>query len=960
MDTVCYKKWVQNSVSCPSLSVPDSSSLFEDSFLRPRQDSASESGSGIHAGERCHRTSLFASPEERLLQPHLFGSQKVGRLETGYRSVSTESVHSHSPFQNGDNRLSSSCLTEERLGHFFGPTRCLLSYSDPSRVQEISPFSFHGENISVSSLAIRAFPSSICFHQSCENSCEALPSFGHAPSYIPGRLASAIQLPVPFSVTQRSASADSCQLGVCSQLGQIRAHSQPEVLLSGSSNRPDRGSHRSIVGQNYEIANTDSEVVGFSYSVCQADSFFAWSDGIYVPSSPVWQGSQTFASVARKRPLVPGSSALGLQYFSRSLVQASCVPVAEQGLSSFNGATVSTIPRLSSVHGCESSWLGRSFGRPFSFRPMVCSLEGSTHQCSGTQSSLACSQILSSGSVSQPCIAVNRQYNCGFLPEQRRGGPVSNPVVYGNKVVSLVCKTTGVFDGQVRSREAECASRLPFAERADHSYRVDSSQGHSVSDFSFLGSSSHRSVCHKAKQSTSSIHFSIPRPFSLGSGCNVPVMEGNDCICISSHSTSNEGLIENGEGDLSGHPDSSLLGESSVLPSSAVPCSSTSNPSSIQEGSPNPTSFPALSSEARNIQPARLVVLQGGLEKAGFSKKSAERVCAAKRASTQSLYNYRWNTWMDWCLQREMDPINPSVMTLADFLIFLFEEKKLCPVSVKGYRSAISSTLKHLSSVDFSSHPVLSDIIRSMELEKPVSNRIVPLWDLALVLESFKKTPFEPMASCSLKCLTQKTVFLIALASGRRRSEIHALSASPGSVNFSADKSAVILHFFPGFLAKNQAPSVAGVPIEFPALSCSAGNMDNYLCPVRALRIYLRRTKSFRRERKRLFISYVKNYDKEISASSISRWIVDSVRFAYEQSRSNSAVKVCAHELRALSTSFAWLNYVPLDSILRAGYWRSENSFIKFYLRDTTGQHEKLFSLGPVVAAQTVITSSDS
>ncbi|MBV2113361.1 MAG: hypothetical protein KUF82_20610 [Candidatus Thiodiazotropha sp. (ex Ctena orbiculata)] len=311
---------------------------------------------------------------------------------------------------------------------------------------------------------------------------------------------------------------------------------------------------------------------------------------------------------------------------------------------------------------------------------------------------------------------------------------------------------------------------------------------------------------------------------------------------------------------------------------------------------------------------------------------------------------------MDWCLQRQMDPIDPSVALLADFLIFLFEEKKLSPVSIKGYRSAISSTLKHFSSVDFSSDPVLSDIVRSMELEKPMITRVVPNWDLSLVLSCFKKSPFEPLSSCSLKLLTLKTVFLIALASGRRRSEIHALSATSGSVDFSADKSSVILHSFPGFLAKNQVPSLAGTPIEIPALP-SENSSDSSLCPVRALRIYLSRTKNFRRGRNRLFISFVKGYTKEISASTISRWIVDSVRFAYSQSSSCSASKVCAHELRALSTSWAWLNHVPLDRILRAGFWRSDNSFIRFYLRDTSGQNQRLFSLGPIVAAQSVISS---
>ena len=83
---------------------------------------------------------------------------------------------------------------------------------------------------------------------------------------------------------------------------------------------------------------------------------------------------------------------------------------------------------------------------------------------------------------------------------------------------------------------------------------------------------------------------------------------------------------------------------------------------------------------------------------------------------------------------------------------------------------------------------------------------------------------------------------------------------------------------------------------------------------------------------------------------------MDTVKFSYEDSGSSSR-KICAHELRALSASFAWLNGVPLDSVLRAGYWRSENSFIRCYLRDTTGLNGKFFSLGPVVAAQEVINS---
>ena len=51
MDTVCYKKWVQDTISCPSQMVTGSSCILENSYLRSREDSTSERGSGIHAIE---------------------------------------------------------------------------------------------------------------------------------------------------------------------------------------------------------------------------------------------------------------------------------------------------------------------------------------------------------------------------------------------------------------------------------------------------------------------------------------------------------------------------------------------------------------------------------------------------------------------------------------------------------------------------------------------------------------------------------------------------------------------------------------------------------------------------------------------------------------------------------------------------------------------------------------------
>ena len=89
----------------------------------------------------------------------------------------------------------------------------------------------------------------------------------------------------------------------------------------------------------------------------------------------------------------------------------------------------------------------------------------------------------------------------------------------------------------------------------------------------------------------------------------------------------------------------------------------------------------------------------------------------------------------------------------------------------------------------------------------------------------------------------------------------------------------------------------------------------------------------------------------------MSRWIVQTLRFAYEGS-SLELPKVNAHEVRALASSWEWFNRVALEDILRASYWSSENSFIRFYLRDISTLSRSLARLGPMVAAQSVIVPS--
>ena len=62
-----------------------------------------------------------------------------------------------------------------------------------------------------------------------------------------------------------------------------------------------------------------------------------------------------------------------------------------------------------------------------------------------------------------------------------------------------------------------------------------------------------------------------------------------------------------------------------------------------------------------------------------------------------------------------------------------------------------------------------------MDLERPRVTPVLPEWIHGLFLETLSKARYEPLRKASLKHLTHKTVYLIAMASAGRRNELQAL-----------------------------------------------------------------------------------------------------------------------------------------------------------------------------------------
>ena len=248
--------------------------------------------------------------------------------------------------------------------------------------------------------------------------------------------------------------------------------------------------------------------------------------------------------------------------------------------------------------------------------------------------------------------------------------------------------------------------------------------------------------------------------------------------------------------------------------------------------------------------------------------------------------------------------------------MYLFQDRKLQPSTIDGYRSAIADRLGIRPSISVRMKISLVSWIVSIETD-PKAGRESPLGTSPWFLHHLTK-------EASLKHLTFKTVFLLALGSGKRRSEIHAWQNR--NIRHRSNWSKVSLYPSPSFLSKNQlakegpdsvAPGV--ITALAPTLDRSLKS-DRSLCPVRALRYYLDRTSDLGQNKEVVFVSFKKGFDKDISLATISSWIKQTVILCYELSdqEAHTLHQLKAHDVRTFAASKVFQSGVSLDPILSA------------------------------------------
>ena len=144
--------------------------------------------------------------------------------------------------------------------------------------------------------------------------------------------------------------------------------------------------------------------------------------------------------------------------------------------------------------------------------------------------------------------------------------------------------------------------------------------------------------------------------------------------------------------------------------------------------------------------------------------------------------------------------------TLAEFLVHLHDERDFAPSTVASYRSSLAGTIGPVEGVPLGQHPTLSRLLRSMAVGHTRVRPRVPAWELSRVLDFIASRP-EPTSmstQADKTFFTLKLSFLLALATGKRRSELQALSRDPRDLRVTED--GVWLRTVAGFLPKTAIP----------------------------------------------------------------------------------------------------------------------------------------------------------
>ena len=607
------------------------------------------------------------------------------------------------------------------------------------------------------------------------------------------------------------------------------------------------------------------------------------------------------------------------------------------------GVSLSSSSRHQLLLGRFRRGLGSPSGRASRLGSLAPPSESSLYQHEGASSSSARPSGLRASDRGHVGSAVLRQHHHSSLSSSVGRDFFVHPELHGKRGSSLGGEPTHSSPSPVHHGVVQRHRRRPESPESGDRVRMDPSPGGSGSAGPQVASCD-RSFCDRLDSKASGLLLSSLGPTGSRDGRPSPTLGRPSSIRLSSdrhhkESSSQTEVIE----ELRVDSHSSVLASKGLVSRPSGTVIGRSQHTVRLKRSTKTAPLPPVPPKSTYASADCMATLKRFAIQAGFSPAVAGQLIFSRRLSTRLNYQARWGTYRKWCRDFGHRSSSPTIAKVADFLTYMFKTKGAALSTIKGYRAMLAAVFK-FPLPEISSSPILKDLIRSFEISAPRPIFPPPPWDLDKVLEFLSGPPFEPLARASFLDKTKKALFLLAMATAKRVSELQALSFS---VSFQGED--LVLYYDPFFRAKTESV-INPLPrsVVVPSLSDFAGNLPERLhCPVRAIKYLRKAARSASFIPSRLFVS-PKNPKRSMSKNAMSFYLRQLI---VDSGAVSSTRPPRAHDICGIATSLNYYSNLSLTSLMQVATWKSKRVFASRYLKEVSATQDNIQQFGPLVIA---------
>ena len=676
----------------------------------------------------------MTTPSSLAFYNRLFlGTKAQPQMEAHPRFKSAELLPSNLIFQDGDPRDHPTLPSKRGVGDVSGFQRRLLPSPNRTKVAEIPQILPPQSSLSVHSSPLWPLNGSVGVHKGGQRSKVNGTGSGYPDPPVPRQLVAESPVPGNVPTSYPDPLGPMPQVRVGSQYEQVGVGASAGIQLCRLPFRP-----LSVAGQ------TDPGEVDSSVPEGQRppQSTGVFGPTVHVPDRAPNSHREAGSILTAPHAPYPVASEEALaspgiirEDYSSTTVPSSTPEVVVKPRQCPKRPTCTPIAtRSSAVYRRHKRRLGCSLRRLHSKRPLVHARKRLAYKLAGTQGRVTSPKTVRAVVLEPDHSGVFRQHDGGLLHKQGGRYEIRLSLCSPLEAADVVQPEANCLTGQAYSGPPQCHCGQVVPTRSGDTNGMVPPPGGLRPDLQEMAQTGGRPVCDQVQSQTSQVCVPGSGSASLESGCSKRLLAESRSLCFSPGGSSREGGLQvDGSRIPQSQSNCSRVTKHAMLFGSGQHVGPNS-PKSSESREPIDSTFQSVPSQRPSQSESACMAPRAfAIQQAGFSEEVATRIEAPQRRSTRAIYESKWAVFVRWCEEHKVDFGSPSIKQIADFLLFLFQEKHLQPSMIDGYRTAISDKIGN-GQVNIGKDENLTRLLDSFHRDKPKGRRGVPSWNLSLVL----------------------------------------------------------------------------------------------------------------------------------------------------------------------------------------------------------------------------------